>query len=103
MAVPGVATTVEGIFELATSAPITTIMIGRRSYALGILSPEAMADLSAWGTRIVDSPKPGGTPLSATDRDPSRILKALLRAGDPAINFKLVLPHLKLIRRSTSN
>ena len=95
MTVPGVATTIEGIYGLATSAPITEMTIGRRSYALGILSREAMADLSAWGTRIVDAQKPGGTPLSAADRDPSRILKALLRAGDPTINFKFVLPYLK--------
>ena len=62
-----------------------------------------MADLSAWGTRIVESQKPGGTPLSAADRDPSRIMKALLRAGDPAINLKLVLPHAKYQDVLTAN
>src|ERR1700675_3915247 len=69
----------------ANSAPITRIEIGRRSYTLGILSHEAMADVSSWGQRIVDSQKPGGIPLNAADRDPFRILRTLLRAGDPKI------------------
>jgi hypothetical protein len=88
-------THIEQICEIANSPRVAEIVIGTRIYALGLLSPAALADLSAWGTRIVDSQKAGGLPLGVADRDPSRILRALLRAGDPMINFKSVLPYVK--------
>jgi hypothetical protein len=54
-----------------------------------------MADVSWWGQRIIDNKKPGGIPLDAADRDPFRILRVLLRAGDPTPNVKSVLPYAR--------
>jgi hypothetical protein len=66
-----------------------------RLFPFGLLSPAQHADLSSWGERIVDSQKPGEIPLNAADRDPFRILRALLRAGDPTLNLKRVLPYAR--------
>src|SRR5450755_4609095 len=87
MTVPGVATTIEGIYELSTSAPITTIDIGGREFALGNLYPNQREEIARIGNRIIEAAH-GGPPLTKNEANPTIILSALLLAGDPGLDLK---------------
>ena len=82
MTVPGIPTTVEGIWELANSAPVTTIDIGDGEFALGNLYPNQREEIARIGKRIIESTQ-GGPPLTKDEANPTNILSALLLAGDP--------------------
>ena len=82
------------IFDAAHAQPITEILIGDKTYPFGLLSPEQHADISAWGTRIVEFQK-GGTPLSREDMNPTRVLRALLDAGTPGMDWTETWRHVR--------
>ncbi|MEI9992751.1 MAG: hypothetical protein WDM86_22290 [Rhizomicrobium sp.] len=73
-------TTIEELFALSKEPPLRSVVIGDKVFALGDLSPGALADITAWGNRLVAHAS--GAPLEPGDDDPTRILQHLIFAAD---------------------
>ncbi len=81
----------EEIAALPKAQRLKTIEIHGRTFHVGILSPEQLADIETFEAKIARA-RFLGEPLGAAERDPTHILVQLLWAGDRTASYKEVLP-----------
>ena len=86
--------TLKELAELTDEKPLDAITIGDRRFRVGTLTDEQWVDIDAWERRIAEA-RIAGEPLSAKERDPTRILVHLLWGGQPHSVYKAVLRDVK--------